>query len=470
MLPGVITKIIEGRAARFAPFSTANWFIAGFTDRGPVGVPTLITSLAGFIAVFGQRLAVSPLYDAVETYFQEGGGFIYLCRMVGPNPVLATVVLDAAGGVDTLRVNAISPGSWGNDLDVEVTVAGGNFTIEISDSAGVLETSPALADVAAAVAWGETSEYVRLVALGAADPVAQDLSLTGGTDDRNNAVQAQTDAALAAFTADYGPGQVSLPGFTTAGAHGALLAHANSVPGRIAKLDAVDTSDDAALIAAADALASDDGNRFSAPFAPWDQIPGLSAGTVRTVPPSARNAALYARSLATGGTVGDPAAGGNLPAKFVTGLSQPAFSDAQREALNDAGVNVSRVVRGEVVTYGNRTLADLETDANWAQLSQAQVCAHIAGRGEEIGEKYVHSKVDGRRIRVGKFVGELQGVCQKLERDGDIYPEGDSPAFTVTPSTEIDEAGAKVLATVEARVSPGADRVEINIYKTPSGV
>ncbi len=469
-LPDVQVQIADAAAQRFAPPSTATWMVGGFAERGPVGSVLLINSIGQLTAFYGGREATDPyLYDALDVFFREGGTDAYVSRLAGPDAVASSGQLEDASD-PTIDVSASSPGAWGDLIEVIVEEESGGVTVTIEYDGAVVEASPLLETVEEVVQWAtDNSAYVVFTALeGGEIPIAQTVTLANGDDDRANVTSTEIEAALAAFTRDLGAGQVSLPGFVSSDAREALLAHAHAT-NRIAKLDSTDTATKATVTAEAIALRSIDGNRFGAMFWPWDTCPStVSGGTERTVPPCARNAALHARRIAEGGTVGDPVAGAKLPARYVHGLSQEPLSDADREDLNDAGVNVSVLNRGEVLAFGNRTLTSAVSEANWAQLSQSTVIAAIGSRGTEIGFRHVHDKVDGHGINVSKFVGELNGMLlDEFYSKGDLYGAAPADAFRVTPEVDIDDATATLLATIEAQVSPGADRVEISIFKQP---
>ena len=47
--------------------------------------PQAVRSLGQFTTIFGGRVAFSPLYDALDTFFNEGGNLAYVSRVVGPS-------------------------------------------------------------------------------------------------------------------------------------------------------------------------------------------------------------------------------------------------------------------------------------------------------------------------------------------------------------------------------------------------
>jgi hypothetical protein len=336
------------------------WAVAFDSDGSRSGM----LGHADFTRIFGARQADSVLHDAAETFFQEGGARLYVSRVVGPNPVAATRDLMNADATPaaTLRVAAKSVGAWGNELTVEVSTTGvtaGSFVLIIRRNGTEVERSPELADETAAIAWGDTATYVTVTDLaGAGDPAAAAAAaLAGGTDDRANAGDAQWAAALDRFGTDLGPGQVSMPGQTTQQRHVDTLAHA-AARNRVGLLDLQNIATASTLRSAALALrtAAATNARFGGAFAPWAVIPGIAQGTTRTVPYSAVQAGLEARRDGQGLSPNVPAAGYPWPARYAIRLAQwgqdAPLTEADRASLNDAGVNVARLVYGQIETYG----------------------------------------------------------------------------------------------------------------------
>jgi phage tail sheath protein FI len=475
-LPDVEVSISQRRSVRLAPPSIANWFVVGFTERGPV-VPTLISSLAEYVQIFGQRVSYGRLYDALEVFFREGGAFAYVQRLVGPSATVASAVLfDQAGSASpgdvAFTVFAKGPSAADNSLNVEVTVSSGKFTLKVSDDvAGVLEVSPLLENRDEAIAWALSSDYIVLE-LGSSDenPRAQGpVSLSGGDDDRASVGDTEKAAALALFTKDYGTGQVSFPGLTSDADHDALLAHAFANH-RFARLDLVDTNDVSALVDSAISLRGLDGCRFAAAYAPWAVIDGLTPGATRTVPYSAVQAGLTAHSLASGGTAGTPVAVVNGVSRVAIGLSQEPFSDDDREALNDAGVNVARLFLDEVQTYGNRTLANPLTDALWYEASGSLVMCALASRANEVAQQFELSKLDGHGHKLAEFGSALTAmILDEFYRTDDLFGNSPEEAFSVNVGSDVNTpqtiAARELHAVIEAKTSPGAERVEIEITR-----
>lgn len=483
-LPGTVVTSRASSPPRGAPTDTGVWFICGITERGPV-VPTLVTSLTDFVTKFGNRITASAtMYDSVEAFFRSGGSRCYVSRVAGPSPVLATGNLfdqsgSSAPGDVSLRVDAVSYGTWANSLNVVVddnssvgAIPAGSFRITVTDDVlGTLEVSPDLADRDAAVAWAANSDYIRLV-LGASAEDPRDgaaVSLAGGTDDNGSAVDANWLAALDKFTVDYGPGQVSYPGRTSDTALSQLFSHA-STHNRVAIGDLPDTATKATLKASAAALRAISTARYGAVFAPWAIVPGITPGTTRTIPYSAIQAGMIAKLDGLGESPNVAAAGVNGVSDYATGLSQVAWSDTDREDLNDSGVNVVRVINEEVRTYGYRTPANPLTEAAaWLQFSNSRLNMACQALGNNIIENYVFAEIDGKGVLFAKLAGELTGMLVPFYEAGSLYGETPEEAFLVDTGDQVntDEtiAAGEIHAVIALRMSPFGERVVLEFVK-----
>jgi hypothetical protein len=100
--------------------------VTGLTVRGPVGRVVEITSPQRFLDVFGGRTQASGTALANNVWLSmvnKKFGAVYVARVAAAAAVTATLTLKDAGLVNVLRVDASSPGVWGNDVTVQVTAA-----------------------------------------------------------------------------------------------------------------------------------------------------------------------------------------------------------------------------------------------------------------------------------------------------------------------------------------------------------
>src|SRR4051794_35479577 len=110
--PGTDIYISDDVAPGGPSLDTGQSFFAGVAERGPADRAVKVTSLKTYRDTFGARSGGSLLYDAVGAFFSEGGATLYVSRLVAADADSAT----AAFG--TATVNAVSPGEWGNEIEL----------------------------------------------------------------------------------------------------------------------------------------------------------------------------------------------------------------------------------------------------------------------------------------------------------------------------------------------------------------
>ncbi len=382
--PGNTLTRTTARPARSSRTSTGPWFITGVTgtaDTDPLGVRKSVKSLTEYATRFGARTAhvndgtggagaATTLYDAVEFFFKERGGEIF-----------------------------VSPATY-------------NVT-----------------------------------------PATMETNIV---------------TALGLLPKDLGPGQVSCPGRITPATQLALAVHAEA-NNRIAILDAANTATVATLTAGA-TIASITANqeRYSAMFAPWVTVPGLTPGTTRTVPPSCIVAGLMSRRDGEGVSPNQPAAG--LLVESEEGLNTTfSYIEVDRTTLNVNGVNILRPINDGVRVYGYRTLADPSTDPDWKNLANARLFMAIQAQSDAVMERFVFRQLDGQRQTINEFGGALTGVVIPFWEKGSLYGTVPEEAFRVdvgpNVNTDTTIANGELRANVALRMSEFAEEVILELVK-----
>lgn len=459
-------------ASPVAAASTSNGFLVGVAERGPTDEPIKVISLADAVDRIGARVSANPfLYDALDCAFREGASVVYIGRAVGAEADTAEDAAVDAGGKTAFTVAAMSPGAWGNDIDVAITLSGGSVTLVVKEDGVTVETSPALATNAEVVEWAKSSAYVTVTigAEDAADAKTQTLELEGGKDDVAGVGTAQIEAALDLLTNDLGPGQVAAPGFTTEAIHKALLDHAGAT-NRRALLDDPIEATKAELLSHAGALRGPLA-RYGALFASWAIVPGVSLGTTRKVPYSGLQMGLIARSEGEGNNPNRAAAGPRGKSRYATGLVN-TFTDVERGELDDGGVIASILVRGVVTTYGNVTLVNQTTEPNWKSFSASRLVMGVAAKASEVLESYDFEQIDGHGYIFKKLQGDLSGAaCMPFYLDNALYGQSPEEAFFVNTGPDVNTptsiAAEEIKAQIGIRVSPTASFLEVEVVKVP---
>jgi hypothetical protein len=464
-LPGVEVLTADTRAPRGPRLRLSTQFVIGETERGPT-TPTELRGLRDLERFFGARTPDTlSVHDWLDAWWKDGGGRVYLARLVGPAAATADVDLADGAAAVALTVASADPGAFGNRLSVDVDATGGDFTLRVYLDDDLVETSPALADGAAAAAWALTSRYVRVTDGPGGDPVAtggpQDL--TGGDDDLDGITTAEITAAGDRFAADLGPGVIVLPGRTAAVSQLAVAPTAKA-RNRIVRCDAPATSTVATITAwAATLRASEYADRLDL-IAPRLTIPGLAPGTTRTAPGSYLRSAAEARNDAARISPNQPAAGRWGTSGYATGVTIE-WDDDDRETLNDAGVNVIRAMDDEIKVYGNRTAADPSTAPAALRIGSARLRMAIAEIARFQGEQLNFGEIDQGGTVLGEHVGLVRSAINEF-----------APSlFYLDVTAEVIEADSQpgvflVETGVEFQAAPDAERVRVTITRAVTEV
>jgi len=132
--PGVYIQEIPSGSRTITGVATAVAAFVGKASRGPVDVPVPISSYGDFERQFGGLDRHSGLGYAVRDYYLNGGSQAVIVRLGGD---AATATVDVDGAVELV---AIGPGTWGNDLEVEVAHATEPEASLVADQQGVPAT------------------------------------------------------------------------------------------------------------------------------------------------------------------------------------------------------------------------------------------------------------------------------------------------------------------------------------------
>jgi phage tail sheath protein FI len=122
LYPGVYVEEVDTGNKPIEGVSTSIVGFLGIAERGPLQ-PTLITSFSDFTNAFGSYVRDAKgdhyLAYAVEGFFQNGGQLCFVTRVASNTPPANLTSLD--GG---MRVTAVGPGAWGNNIAVQTAPAG----------------------------------------------------------------------------------------------------------------------------------------------------------------------------------------------------------------------------------------------------------------------------------------------------------------------------------------------------------
>lgn len=125
--PGVYVERVEPRAAGLELLETGVPCFLGLTERGPTNRPVEVRSLDAFHERFGSLDGHGYLAEAIDGFFLNGGKRCFVVRIAhlferARNEIAtpASVRLRDAAGLNTLQIQAVSEGMWGDALRVSV--------------------------------------------------------------------------------------------------------------------------------------------------------------------------------------------------------------------------------------------------------------------------------------------------------------------------------------------------------------
>lgn len=454
-LAGVDVTVVDNPTPPIDVTDVGVWFVVGITEFGPTDQPLEVRSLGDFESKYGTRVTLYPtLHDSLRTFFDEGGSRALIARYVGPTPTKGLLAL-SDGSSTTLTATAQAAGAHSSRIKIDVdagTVDSAARIIKVLFDDVVVEETSELSTKQQIIDFFAASLWVRFTSgAGTGLPAANTATaLSAGTDDIANATDTQRTAALALFTNDFGPGQVSVPGATTDTIYDALLSHAATY-NRHALLNGVDTATAATLVTAANGAGTATTRRYGQFEGNWAVIAGPSDNTTVRVPWTAVKAGMIARNDRTAGPQ-QAAAGEQGQSRTVIDLSNH-WSETDRATLRAANVNVAKLKYGTIRTYGFATLA---TTSRWNQATGVRDVMLVKALAERIGEGYVFSPITPQKI--AEFTNQLTAMLQ----DRSLH------AFSVeTDTVNTDESiqDGYLKAAVMVQTNPFAERVQITISK-----
>lgn len=493
-MPAPIVNVTAAAAPtpRSSPTDTGVCGVALITRTGPVRMLTTLDadfSLNDWLSGYGGgsltngRLAYSVGYDWVESFFRNGGNKLYTTRVVGPNPVKASLNLTGTG--TTLVVTANEFGDLANTKKIDVIngpINGAGFRqIRLLENDGVTVIDKTVefnvTSTVAGVVLGATSNVPITITLGGGSGLPVVLAataLSGGTDDHANITQTQIDAALTNLFIDLGPMQVAAPDWQTSTAHLSLLSH-GATYNRFGLCDPVDTTTKSTVLTNAGLLKGTTNGAYGAMYHPWVTVAALApGGTGRSVPPSAFAAAKMATTDASDGPAQSPAGQWGV-LTFATSINAtwsrlPAgSSDADNFA--DAGVNLIVVDNNQIKLFDILTLAP--TDDEFQQIGVARWRMSIVARGKAVGKAIQFSKIN--RAVISSFESALTGMLTADFNAGALFADLADPrpetAFNVVTTDPVNTTTTinmgQLNAAISARPVKGGRTVNITIAAAP---
>ena len=118
--PGIYVEEIPSGVRPVAGASTSETAFVDFFRKGPVDQPVRLTSFGDFEREFGGLDARSEASYAIRQFYLNGGSIVWGVRVASNAETADRILGGGSPEQATLVVSAVSPGAWGNDLQVAV--------------------------------------------------------------------------------------------------------------------------------------------------------------------------------------------------------------------------------------------------------------------------------------------------------------------------------------------------------------
>ncbi|MGZ9233914.1 MAG: phage tail sheath C-terminal domain-containing protein [Anaerolineales bacterium] len=154
--PGVYYERVDASPPGIAAIRTDITGFAGIARRGPLHAAVPVQSWRQFQSYFGDFTGAGYLAYAVRAFFENGGRRCWVVRVASDIAATATMTLKDTTSQNTWRIEAFSPGVWGNDLDITL-----KETHRAQASSDPTQSAPEYSRVSSITGFGR-STLVRL--------------------------------------------------------------------------------------------------------------------------------------------------------------------------------------------------------------------------------------------------------------------------------------------------------------------
>jgi phage tail sheath protein FI len=341
----------------------------GIAPKGDVGVATTVKNWTEFLNTFGSYITDSYLAYAVKGFFDNGGAIAKIVRTVHynaglPTSAKATTTLKDSTPANSVTINAINDGAWGNDISVQVSSGSQThyFNLSVYYKNALVES---YTDLTISTIDEIESNYITPVVVGTVEPATNEspVALTTGADGITGMVDADYVGDSALKTGLYAfdgkaINYLAIPGITSSTVENAILDYVDNRGDCFAVLEVPMGSTPATaktFVTTTAKLSSENGDIYY----PWlvvsDPI-GVGSNPKKVIPPSGHIMGVIANMNTTKGAYVAPA-GVDAVINGVLGL-ETIVDDFAQDILNPVNINALRVFDDiGVVIWGARTLS-----------------------------------------------------------------------------------------------------------------
>jgi len=499
LAPGVYVEEVSSGSRPIEGVGTAVAGFVGFTEKGPLSEPTLVTNWTQFTRVFGGLVEHAYLPYSVYGYFLNGGGSAYIMRLPDGRDDGAeryTTAAIPAANDDTrsaFSVRAIASDS-DDDLSIRVTEAGqagdDAFRLDVLRNGKVEETfdnvTTKRGQTNVATVVSKQSKLIALedsrsgtlamprkdtvVPLTANLPVPRKLTTDQYVGDTVSRTGISSFEAIDEITMVMVPDLMSayqrgvIDGDAVKAVQLAMIAHCELMSDRVAILDPPPGLNAQQIKEWRSEYAGYD-SKYATLYWPWLQVMDPVSGSRFNLPPSGYVAGVWGRNDETRGVHKAPA---NEVLRGVIAL-QNTITRNEQELLNPLGINCMRAFPAQGIRiWGARTLS---SDPEWRYVNVRRLFNYIEEsilNGTnwvvfEPNDEYLWESV--QRV--------ISAFLQRVWRSGALIGRSASEAFYVKCDEENNppesrDAGNLIVEIGVAPVKP-AEFVVFRISQMPQG-
>lgn len=478
----------------------ARLFLIGRTERGPVGVPTVVTDAEDFVSKFGrgtQATGTDRLYGELEAYRSRVGDLsdAVVLRLYEGSTATGTA---KDGSTGKLSIEAGSAGVWGNALSRSVVTSADSLTATVTvremvngvaqrirtvtapvSAEGVATMNAALGGLAT-VKWNALGTGVALNSTLDGAAVTW-VNLTGGADSASfteatlrggiNADTQERTGLATLRTTEHGGGVIIAEGVATDTMRAAMYEFARDFERVYLDGPQTDILPSAAEVekAALELLSGASFATYTYPRARVGQAPGTytrsALGWVA--------GEMVAGVMQTPGMVRPPAGRTLIPdVQRSPNGRDTLVHDSNASRLKARGINVLILRGGQVELEGLSLLrADLlqpSIDKVYERLARMAITYDLGPRLSRFNNVYVDKK--GAFFNVVK--GAIRDTLKPYYQSGVLYGATLEEAFDVkldfelNPPTTLERTG-RVLVRVKYKVSPVSEGIDLALFQIP---
>lgn len=480
--PGVYVEETSSGAKPIEGVGTSTGAFVGVAEKGPIDEAVLVTNWTQFVENFGSFSSDSYLAYSVFQFFNEGGTKCFVVRAASSDAAAASVTLQDSTPANTLLVEALGKGTYGNNLSVSVEngTDADTFKLTVMNGEDIVESHDNLVMSETDVDDNPNINFIEKRINGKSKWISVDIDGEGFTKERpknvaatslsggnNGSTLAQSDAigtesdkrGIHAFDVVDEINIVSIPDM--AGDRGTILAALSYCENRKDCFFVADPPlglETMNVKAFKEGTGDYTGNAFNSSYGalyyPWIKVYDPLTNEGKFTPPSGAIVGTYSHSDVARGVHKAPAGTVEGYLNSVTGVKK-IVTKGEHDVLNPVNVNVIRSFPGTgICVWGARTVS---ADAEWKYVNVRRLFMFLEESILKASQWVVFEPNDPALW--GSVKRNITAFLTRVWRDGALFGKTAEEAFFVkideeNNPPEVRDAGQLIIEIGAAPVKP----------------